>query len=88
MVKLNLEAEGTEQQAVLSYLQENVSETLADKINNGIYVEKDSKRLLNKKRLKRLYAFCLQRSQEIGREKRPIRLCNGFRRLRLGSSLL
>ncbi len=51
MVKLNLEAQGTEQQAVLSYLQENVSEVLADKINNGVYIEKDGKRLLNKKDL-------------------------------------
>ena len=51
MVKLNLEAQGTEQQAVLSYLQENVSKVLADKINNGVYIEKDGKRLLNKKDL-------------------------------------
>ncbi len=51
MVKLNLEAQGTEQQAVLSYLQENVSEVLADKINNGVFILKDGKRLLNKKDL-------------------------------------
>lgn len=51
MVKLNLEANGTEQQAVLLYLQENASVTLADKINNGVFILKDGKRLLNKKDL-------------------------------------
>lgn len=65
MVKLNLEAEGTEQQAVLSYLQENVSETLADKINNGIYVEKDSKRLLNKKDLNGFMRFACNEAKKL-----------------------
>ena len=51
MVKLNLEANGAEQQAVLLYLQENASETLADKINNGVFILKDGKRLLSKKDL-------------------------------------
>ena len=49
MVKLNLEASGQEQEKILNYLQENASETLASKINNGVYIEKDGKRLLNKK---------------------------------------
>lgn len=57
MVKLNLTAQGTEQESVLSYLQENANEILADKINNGVYIEKDGKRLLNKKDLNNFRNF-------------------------------
>ena len=51
MKELNLTANGREQECILAYLKENASEILADKINNGVYVEKDAKRLLNKKSL-------------------------------------
>ncbi len=51
MVKLNLETKNIEQEKILNYLQNNVSNILADKINNGVYIEKDGKRLLNKKDL-------------------------------------
>ena len=51
MTELNLIAKSIAQERILDYLQENVSEALADKINNGVYIEKDGKRLLNKKTL-------------------------------------
>jgi len=51
MRELNLTANGHEQELILAYLKENVSDILADKINNGVYIEKDGKRLLNKKTL-------------------------------------
>ena len=51
MIKLNLTATNRQQEKVLKYLQENVSETLADKINNGTPFEKDGHPLLNKKTL-------------------------------------
>lgn len=65
MVKLNLEAEGTEQQAVLSYLQENASNTLADKINNGVFILKDGKRLLNKKDLNGFMRFACNEAKKL-----------------------
>lgn len=34
-MKLNLSADGSEQQAVLQYLESNASDVLAEKINNG-----------------------------------------------------
>lgn len=34
-MKLNLRADGTEQQVVLQYLESNASDVLAEKINNG-----------------------------------------------------
>ena len=51
MIKLNLTATDSGQAKVLAYLQENASETLADKINNGTPLEKDGKPLINKKTL-------------------------------------
>ena len=51
MITLNLTAKGTEQELIKKYLEENASETLAEKINNGVKVEKDGKTLINKKTL-------------------------------------
>ena len=51
MIELNLTATDSGQTKVLAYLQENASETLADKINNGTPFEKDGKPLINKKSL-------------------------------------
>ena len=51
MIKLNLVANCVEHDALKEYLEENVSVTLAEKINNGVIIEKDGKKLLNKKDL-------------------------------------
>lgn len=51
MITLNLTAKGIEQELIKKYLEENVSETLAEKINNGVRIEKDGKTLINKKSL-------------------------------------
>lgn len=50
-MRLNLETESKEQELVKAYLEENASETLAEKINNGTPFEKDEKTLINKKTL-------------------------------------
>lgn len=51
MIKINLTAAGNEQILIKNYLEQNASETLADKINIGVKIEKDNKTLLNKKDL-------------------------------------
>lgn len=51
MTKLNLEATSREQEIIKAYLEENASETLAEKINNGKPIKKDGKRLINRKTL-------------------------------------
>lgn len=38
MTNLNLTASGKPQELILAYLQENVSDVLAEKINNGVYI--------------------------------------------------
>lgn len=50
-MRLNLEAKTKEQELVKAYLEENASETFAEKINNGTPFEKDGKTLINKKTL-------------------------------------
>ena len=51
MVQLKLTANTPSEQRILEYLQNNASETLAEKINNGTPFEKDGKPLTNKKSL-------------------------------------
>lgn len=51
MINLNLETTCHEQEKIKAYLENNVSEILADKINNGVKIEKDGKTLINKKDL-------------------------------------
>lgn len=50
-MELNLETKTKEQELVKAYLEENASEVLAEKINNGVRIEKDGKMLINKKTL-------------------------------------
>jgi len=51
MIALNLDATTAELTMLKEYLENNVSEVLAEKINNGRLLEKDGKRLLSKKSL-------------------------------------
>ena len=51
MITLNLTANGKPQELILNYLQQNASQTLAEKINNGTPFTKDGKTLTNKKTL-------------------------------------
>lgn len=51
MVTLNLTPVGAEQELIKKYLAENASDSLVEKINNGVRVEKDGKTLISKKTL-------------------------------------
>ena len=57
MISLNLTASGTEQTLIKDYLEQNASEVLAKKINNGVWTEKDGIKLLNKKSLDGFMAY-------------------------------
>ena len=49
MANLNLKANTPEEQIILKHLIPQVSEVLAEKINNGVRIQKDGKTLINKK---------------------------------------
>ena len=51
MITLNLKAESPEMEALKQFLEENANEFLAEKINNGVRIQKDGKTLINKKTL-------------------------------------
>ena len=64
MVKLNLQANDKQEEIILAYLQENASEVLAEKINNGVEIEKNGKELLNKKTLSGFFKYACKQAQE------------------------
>ena len=65
MVKLNLIATNKQEELILHYLENNASETLADKINNGTPFEKDGKPLINKKTLSGFMKFACDEARKI-----------------------
>lgn len=64
MITINLTATGTEESVLKDYLENNVSEILAEKINNGIKVEKDGKTLVCKKDLKTFLSYACDEAKK------------------------
>ena len=65
MTALNLTASTKPQELILAYLQENVSDVLAKKINNGTLFEKDGKQLVNKKSLDGFMKFASDEARKL-----------------------
>ena len=63
-MKLNLEAKTPAEQKVKAYLEQNASEVLAGKINNGVRIQKDGKTLLNKKTLAGFLKFACDEAKK------------------------
>ena len=64
MISLNLTATGKEQAIIKDYLENNVSDILADKINNGVPIEKDGKTLFNKKTLDGFMSYACEEARK------------------------
>lgn len=64
-MELNLKANTPEEQRILEYLQNNASETLAEKINNGTPFEKDGNPLLNKKTLSGFMKYACDEARKL-----------------------
>lgn len=63
-ITLNLEAVGNEQILIKNYLQENASDVLADKINNGVRIEKEGVSLVNRKTLSSFMNYASKQAHE------------------------
>ena len=63
-MRLNLEATTKEQQKIKAYLEANASDILAEKINNGVRIQKDGKTLLNKKTLAGFMKFACDEAKK------------------------
>ena len=64
MITLNLTAKNTEQEVVKQYLEANASEMLAEKINNGVAIEKDGKTLINRKSLEGFMKYATEEARK------------------------
>ena len=64
MKQLNLEAKTKEQQRIKAYLEENASDILAEKINNGVLIKKNGKILLNRKTLDGFMSFATEEARK------------------------
>lgn len=65
MIKLNLTPQNKQEELILTYLQNNASESLADKINNGTPFEKDRHPLLNKKTLSGFMKYACEEARKL-----------------------
>ncbi len=66
MIALNLETKNGSQRRIRAYLEQNASEVLAEKINNGVRIEKNGKTLINKKDLDGFWAYACKKAHESG----------------------
>ena len=62
---LNLKPENDCQEAIKDYLEHNASDLLAEKINNGVKIEKDGKTFINKKTLSQFWTYASKKATEM-----------------------
>lgn len=65
MKHLNLKTTNTAEQRIKEYLEQNVSDILAEKINNGVKVEKDGKTLVSKKTLSGFMRYATDEARKL-----------------------
>lgn len=68
MIKLNLETNKKEYEIIKEYLENNVSEELADKINNGVKIVKNNKILINKKTLDTFMQYANEEARKLAQQ--------------------
>ena len=61
---LNLTATNRQEEIIKEYLEKNATETLAEKINNGIKTEKDGKSLISKKDLTGFFKYATEEARK------------------------
>lgn len=65
MTALNLKADTPEQKKIKAYLQANASDVLANKINNGVRIQKNGKTLINKKTLESFMKYAESEARKL-----------------------
>jgi hypothetical protein len=64
-MKLNLEAKTKEQELILEYLEKHASNSLRDKINNGVRLNKEGIELVNKKTLDGFFSYATAEARKL-----------------------
>ena len=62
---LNLKTENRQEEIIKQYLENNATDNLADKINNGVKVKKDGKELINRKTLDGFFKYATEEAQKL-----------------------
>lgn len=65
MIELNLQTLNKQEEIIKEYLQNNVSDVLAEKINNGVKIIKDNKTLINKKTLAGFMKYAYEEARNL-----------------------
>ncbi len=63
-MEIKLQPKNAAEEKIKAYLERNASATLADKINNGVFIEKDGKKLLNRKTLNGFMRFAMDEAKK------------------------
>ena len=64
-MKLNLETKTKEQELILEYLEKHASNSLRDKINNGVRLNKEGIELVNKKTLDGFFSYATAEAKKL-----------------------
>lgn len=64
MSNICLETKNKEQEVLKTYLEQNASETLIEKINNGVKIQKEGKTLINKKTLETFMKYACDEARK------------------------
>ena len=65
MSNICLETKTKEQEILKKYLEDNASDVLTDKINNGVKIEKDGKTVINKKTLDTFMKYATEEAKKL-----------------------
>lgn len=65
MIELNLQTLNKQEEIIKEYLQNNASDVLAEKINNGVKIIKDNKTLINKKTLAGFMKYACEEARKL-----------------------
>ena len=65
MKMLNLKTTNRQEEIIKQYLENNATDNLADKINNGVKVKKDGKELINRKTLEGFFKYATEEAQKL-----------------------
>ncbi len=66
---IHLEPKNPAEKRIKEYLEQNASELLADKINNGVFIQKDGKRFLNRKNLSSFMKYATDEARKLAEKE-------------------
>ena len=66
---LNLQTNSKPQEIIKAYLEQNATQTLIDKINNGVLIERNGKQLINRKTLDGFMKYASEEAKKLAEKE-------------------